>query len=204
MIKRVFDLLASLSGLVVLCPLFAAIAVSIKLGDGGPIFYRQERVGRGGRCFKIWKFRTMRVNADKIGPSITSSVDPRITAIGRLLRRSKLDELPQLLNVAFGEMSLVGPRPEVPRYVALYTPEQRRVLELTPGITDLASLEFRDEETLLAQAADAETFYREYCIPKKIELNLAHASHATMWRDLWIIIKTIASIAFRNQGTRRH
>lgn len=197
MMKRGVDLLASIAGLVLLSPLFVTISIAVKLGDGGPVFYRQERVGRHGRSFRIWKFRTMRVDADKIGPSITSSVDPRITRVGWLLRRSKMDELPQLINVATGEMSLVGPRPEVPKYVALYTAEQCRVLALKPGITDLASLEFRDEETLLSKAPDSEAFYREYCIPKKIELNLAHADRATIWRDFQIILKTVGSILFR-------
>jgi lipopolysaccharide/colanic/teichoic acid biosynthesis glycosyltransferase len=198
MIKRFIDVFASLVGLVILSPLFILIAVSIKVSDGGTVFFRQERVGRRGCTFRIWKFRTMLVGADKIGPSITSAIDPRITKVGRLLRSSKLDELPQLINVVVGEMSLVGPRPEVPKYVALYTVEQRKVLDLKPGITDLASLEFRDEENLLAGAPDAEIFYRDYCIPRKIELNLKHASKASAWRDLEIVIRTIVSIVTRS------
>jgi lipopolysaccharide/colanic/teichoic acid biosynthesis glycosyltransferase len=141
----------------------------------------------------------MRAGADKIGLSITKSTDVRITKIGAYLRKLKLDEMPQLLNVLVGEMSLVGPRPEVPKYVSLYTSEQRRVLELVPGITDLASLEFRDEEALLAAATNAEVYYREYCIPKKIELNLRHASRASIWSDIEIIFRTIVAIVTRSK-----
>jgi lipopolysaccharide/colanic/teichoic acid biosynthesis glycosyltransferase len=189
--KRCFDLFFSSAGLLVLSPLFLLIAVLVKAGDGGPVFFRQQRVGLGGRLFWIWKFRTMVVDAEKQGLKITSGSDRRITRIGRLLRRSKLDELPQLWNVLRGDMSFVGPRPEVPRYVALYTPDQREILRLRPGITDLATLEFRHEEELLRQAADVERLYIDYCIPKKIELNLRYAQRASIWQDTWIILQTL-------------
>jgi lipopolysaccharide/colanic/teichoic acid biosynthesis glycosyltransferase len=176
-------------------PLFAAIAVCIKLGDGGPVFFRQQRVGQNGRLFRIWKFRTMRQGAHKMGPQITRRGDTRITIIGRALRAWKLDEIPQLLNVVLGEMSFVGPRPEVPSYVALYSEEQREVLKLRPGITDLASLEFKDEEILLASAEDPEKLYRDYCIPRKIQLNLEYAQHASIGSDIKLIACTIGAVS---------
>ena len=191
MAKRAFDLFFSVVGLLVLSPVFALLAVAVKLSDGGPVFYRQQRVGQGGRLFAILKFRSMVVNAEKLGLSVTKEGDPRITRVGRFMRKTKLDELPQLWNVLRGDMSFVGPRPEVPRYVAHYTTEQRRVLALKPGITDLATLEFRNEEELLRTAADTEKFYMEYCIPRKIELNLAYARQATVWKDVKIILKTV-------------
>ena len=157
--KRSLDLLFSITGLLALSPLLLLIILVIKFSDGGPVFFRQVRVGQGGRKFRIWKFRTMIVNAEKLGLSVTRDGDPRVTPVGRLLRKSKLDELPQLLNVLAGEMSLVGPRPEVPRYVEQYSPEQRRILELKPGITDLAILEFSHEEDLLRSRPDVERFY---------------------------------------------
>jgi len=200
MSKRCVDLIASTVGLVMLCPLLFIIGLLVKFSDGGQIFYCQERVGYRGRLFKIWKFRTMRVGSDKMGPSITKSADPRITKIGAFLRKLKLDELPQLFNVLVGQMSLVGPRPEVPKYVSLYTPQQWQVLELIPGITDLASLEFRDEESLLAAATDTETYYREFCIPRKIELNLMYAAKASIWRDIEIILRTIAAVIRRTKS----
>ena len=189
--KRAFDLFFAASGLLVLSPVFGLLVVAVKLSDGGPIFYRQQRVGQGERLFAILKFRSMVLNADKLGISVTKEGDPRITRIGRFLRKTKLDELPQLWNVLRGDMSFVGPRPEVPRYVAHYTTEQRQVLTLKPGITDLATLEFRNEEELLLTAVDTEKFYLEYCVPRKIELNLAYARQATVWKDVKIILKTV-------------
>lgn len=191
MAKRAFDLFFSVLGLLVLSPLLLLLALLVKLSDGGPVFYRQQRVGQGGRLFAILKFRSMVVNAEKMGLSVTKDGDPRITQIGRFLRKTKLDELPQLWNVLRGEMSFVGPRPEVPRYVAHYTAEQRRVLALKPGITDLATLEFRNEEELLRTAGDTEKFYLEYCVPRKIELNLAYARQANLWEDVKIILRTL-------------
>lgn len=189
--KRAFDLCFATGGLLFLSPVFGLLALAVKLSDGGPVFYRQQRVGQGGRLFAILKFRSMVLNAEKLGISVTKEGDPRITRIGRFLRKTKLDELPQLWNVLRGDMSFVGPRPEVPRYVAHYTTEQRQVLALKPGITDLATLEFRNEEELLRTAGNTEKFYLEYCVPRKIELNLAYARQATIWKDVIIILKTV-------------
>ena len=172
-------------------PVLVLLALCVKLSDGGPIFYRQTRVGRYGSLFRIWKFRSMVVNAEKLGLAVTSGNDPRITRIGRILRKTKMDELPQLWNVFVGEMSFVGPRPEVPRYVEKYTPAQREILQLKPGITDLATLEFRDEEDLLKAQSDVEKFYLEVCVPRKIELNLQYARQASLPRDVWIILQTL-------------
>jgi lipopolysaccharide/colanic/teichoic acid biosynthesis glycosyltransferase len=189
--KRAFDLGFSIVGILFLSPVFGLLAVAVKLSDGGPVFFRQQRVGQGGRLFAILKFRSMLVNAEKMGLSVTKEGDPRVTRIGRFMRKTKLDELPQLWNVLRGDMSFVGPRPEVPRYVAYYTTEQQRVLALKPGITDLATLEFRNEEGLLSTVADTEKFYLEYCVPRKIELNLAYAKTANVWEDIKIIIRTL-------------
>lgn len=191
MSKRIFDLLFATVGLVFLSPLFLVLAALVKLSDGGSVFFRQERVGRDGRPFRILKFRSMVANADKLGLSVTRDGDARITRIGRWLRKTKLDELPQLWNVFVGDMSFVGPRPEVPRYVEKYTPDQRRVLALKPGITDLATLKFRNEEELLRTATDTEKFYLDYCVPRKIELNLAYARTANVWEDTKIILQTV-------------
>lgn len=192
--KRAFDVAASAAGLVLLSPLFLLVAAAVKLGSAGPVFFRQERVGQGGVPFRIWKFRTMVADAERRGGALTVGEDPRINAVGRFLRRTKLDELPQLLNVLAGEMSLVGPRPEVPRYVAGYTDAQRRVLDLVPGVTDPASLEYRDEARLLAGHADPERAYVEEIAPHKIRLNLEYAARATRWSDLVIIVKTVAHL----------
>lgn len=189
--KRVFDLIFSVVGLVLFLPFGLVIALAIWVSDRGPVFFRQVRVGLGGRTFKILKFRTMVMNADKMGPSVTKDRDPRITSIGRLLRRTKLDEMPQLWNVLVGEMSFVGPRPEVPRYVERYTPEQRRLLELKPGITDLATLVFRDEETLLKSATNVEEFYVAHCIPRKFKLNIQYAKRANLLEDIFLILETL-------------
>jgi len=189
--KRAYDVFFSGIGLILFSPVLLLLAVAIKLADKGPVFFRQKRVGHRGNPFWILKFRTMIVNAERAGLSVTQDGDPRITRIGRILRKTKLDELPQLWNVFRGEMSLVGPRPEVPRYVELYTPEQRKILDLKPGITDLATLEFRREEELLKTAADVERFYLEFCVPRKIELNLLYARDANLLSDTWIILQTV-------------
>ena len=188
--KRGCDLLMAVLGLVIFSPLLFIIALAIKVSDGGSIFYRQWRVGRWGRLFQIWKFRTMKEGADRVGPGVTRDGDPRITALGRWLRKTKLDELPQLWNVLSGEMSFVGPRPEVPQYVARYTADQSAILGLKPGITDLATLEFINEEEMLRNATDVESFYLLYCVPKKVELNLRYARQASLWQDLKIIFRT--------------
>jgi lipopolysaccharide/colanic/teichoic acid biosynthesis glycosyltransferase len=190
-VKRAFDITFSTLGLVVFSPAFGVLAVAIKLSDGGPVFFRQERVGQRGRLFKIIKFRSMVVNADRLGLSVTRCEDPRITRIGRFLRKTKLDELPQLWNVFKGEMSFVGPRPEVARYVERYNEEQRKVLSLKPGITDPAALAFRNEEELLQRAQDIERFYVEECMPRKIALSLEYAQRASVWTDVAVIVRTM-------------
>jgi lipopolysaccharide/colanic/teichoic acid biosynthesis glycosyltransferase len=189
--KRAFDLFWSLLGLALLSPLLALAAIAVKLEDGGPVFYRQERVGRGGRSFRIWKFRTMVVDADRLGRAITVGRDPRITRSGAFLRRAKLDELPQLMNVVVGEMSLVGPRPEVPKYVALYGPDQRGILVHRPGITDLASIKYRNESDLLGAMADPDAFYVREILPDKIRINQAYAARAHVWTDFLVILATL-------------
>jgi len=190
--KRIFDAVLSFVALVVLLPLFVAVATLVKLSSPGEAFYRQERVGRGGRIFWIAKFRSMRTGADRCGAAITSSGDPRITPIGRVLRRLKLDELPQLWNVLRGDMSLVGPRPEVPQYVELYTAAQRQVLSIRPGITDPASISYRGEERLLAKQADPERYYREVILPDKLKMNLEYLSHMSFLYDLSLVLRTTA------------
>src|SRR5450759_358678 len=158
-LKRLFDVAMASLGLLLLLPVGLLLALFIKLSDGGPIFYTQIRIGQFGRSFQIRKFRSMIVNADKLGLPVTQEEDPRITRLGRLLRKTKLDELPQLWNVLMGEMSFVGPRPEVPRYVKGYTPDQREILSYKPGITDMVTLQFRNEEALLRGSQDLEAFY---------------------------------------------
>jgi lipopolysaccharide/colanic/teichoic acid biosynthesis glycosyltransferase len=190
-LKRAFDILCSGVGLLALWPVGLLIGLLIKLTDRGPIFYGQTRIGQFGKPFRIWKFRSMVVNADKLGVPLTKEEDPRITWMGRFLRKTKLDELPQLWNVLAGNMSFVGPRPEMPRYVERYTPEQREILKFKPGITDMATMLFRNEEALLRGTGDVEGFYLRYCLPKKIELNLQYAQHASVLRDIWIIVQTL-------------
>lgn len=192
--KRSLDLAVSVGSLIVIWPLLLIIALAVKVEDGGTVFFRQERIGRGGQPFKMWKFRTMVQGADKVGPQITSAGDPRITRVGAWLRERKLDELPQLINVLSGDMTLVGPRPEIPKYVAMYTFEQRSVLELEPGITDRASIVFADESTVLATVADPERFYVDHIVPEKIRLNLEYADSATPLRDLGVVFETLGKI----------
>ncbi|MCA2668078.1 MAG: sugar transferase [Microcystis sp. M114S2] len=194
--KRIFDLLFSLMGILVLAPIFLAIAVWIKVDSPGSVFFRQVRVGQFGKEFRIYKFRTMVTNAEALGKQITVGEDPRITDCGRFLRKYKLDELPQLFNVLKGDMSLVGSRPEVPKYVALYTPEQLKVLELPPGITDLASIRFRNESELLAQAENPEEFYVKEIMPQKLELNKQYLAQANLIFDLYIILQTLWRLGF--------
>lgn len=191
--QRTFDLVSSAAGLVLLAPLLLGLAVWIRLDSPGPIFFRGVRVGKGGAPFRIWKFRTMIVDAAARGAGITTRDDPRITRSGKFLRQYKLDELPQLWNVLRGEMSLVGPRPEDPRYVALYTPAQRAVLDVSPGITSAASLSFRHEEALL-HGADWERTYTESVLPKKLDIELYYLRHRTLWSDLAIVGKTFVSV----------
>lgn len=196
--KRSFDFCAALLGLCVLALPLLGIALAVRLDSPGPVFFRQQRVGRHGRCFRIHKFRTMVVQAEGAGPQITANHDRRITRVGRFLRRWKLDELPQLLDVLAGEMSLVGPRPEVPRYVAHYPADVRDlVLGLRPGITDRASIEFRDEGRLLAEAADPERCYVEEILPRKLAYYVDYAHHHTLAGDLVILLKTLAVLVGR-------
>jgi lipopolysaccharide/colanic/teichoic acid biosynthesis glycosyltransferase len=190
-LKRAFDVFFSFIGLILLSPLLLTIAMVLKLSERGPVFYHQRRIGLRGRPFLIHKFRTMAHDAEKTGPSVTRDGDSRITRLGRILRKTKLDELPQLWNVIKGEMSLVGPRPEVPEYVAQYRPEQRAILNLKPGITDLASIYFRNEEMLLKHADHVEAFYLQHCVPRKVQLNLDYARRANLFTDAWIIVQTL-------------
>lgn len=190
-LRRGLDLLGATIGLIALTPLFILIAVAIRVDSPGPVFFRQGRVGFGGRVFQIWKFRTMRVDAGENGPRITIGGDPRITRVGRHLRRWKLDELPQLLNVLDGSMGLVGPRPEIPEYVEMYGPRERKVLGFRPGMTDPASLKFRNEELLLRQVEDPLRHYEEVLMPQKVALNLEYARRATAASDLGVILRTI-------------
>lgn len=182
--------MASLVGLLLVSPVLLAVAGFVKISSPGPILYRQERVGLGGRVFRIVKFRTMHRDAETRGPAVTSAMDPRVTGVGRWLRRLKLDELPQLWNVLKGEMSLVGPRPEVPRYVESYSPAQRRVLTVRPGITDLASIAYRREEELLAGHADVDRYYREVVLPYKLNLNLQYLDRMSFAYDLLLLTRT--------------
>lgn len=198
MAKRLFDIVASLLGLSLLWLPGLLVAFWIKLDSAGPVFFRQERVGRFGRTFRIHKFRTMRTDAERIGGSLTVGTDARVTRAGRWLRAHRLDELPQLIDVLRGEMSLVGPRPEVPRYVAMYPAALRdRVLAVRPGITDPASLAFRGEADLLAAAHDPEREYVEVILPKKLALAADYAAHATLWTDLGIVARTLGVLVTR-------
>lgn len=192
--KRLFDITASGLGLIALSPLFAIMAVWIKCDSPGPVFYRQVRVGRGNKDFRIFKFRSMRVGADKKGLITVGGHDPRVTRSGYYIRKYKLDEFPQLINVFLGDMSLVGPRPEVRKYVDMYTPEQMHVLDVRPGITSLASLRYRNENELLAQAADPDRCYIEQVMPDKIAIDLEYVANAGLWTDIKLIFSTLAAI----------
>lgn len=201
LVKRLFDIAASLVGLALLAPLFAVIALAIRLESDGPALFLQERVGLEGKRFRIIKFRTMRPSAPAEGPQLTVGQDPRITPLGNLLRRYKLDELPQLINVFKGEMSMVGPRPEVPAYMARYTPEQRAIiLSVRPGITDFAAIEYSDEAAILADAADPETAYVEAVMPKKFALYRRYVEERSFWLDMKLISRTLVKIVERSRG----
>lgn len=188
MVKRLFDILFSAVTLVVLLPLMLAVALWIKIDSSGPVFFRQVRVGRDGRPFRIYKFRSMRVGAQGRGPQLTVGDDARITHVGTVIRRYKIDEFPQFINVLLGDMSLVGPRPEVPRYVGLYPPAVRDVvLSVRPGITDLASIAYRDESDLLGASADPERTYVEQVLPAKLALCERYVRERSFLGDLAII-----------------
>lgn len=192
--KRLLDLLLTIPGLIVISPVLIIVSLIVYAEDRGPVFFRQNRVGLNGKSFKMFKFRTMIVDAEKYGGQLTVGRDPRITRVGYWLRKFKLDELPQLFNVVTGEMSLVGPRPEVIRYVELYNDEQRQVLKLKPGITDLASIKYSNENDILANSADPDKTYIEQIMPEKIAINLDYATSASLIADFLVILKTIAKI----------
>ena len=199
MLKRAFDIAASAIGLTLLSPVLIVVALLIKRDSRGPVFFRQTRVGRHETYFRIYKFRTMYVDGGKNARSITVGDDPRITPVGRFLRRTKLDELPQLLNVLKGDMSIVGPRPEVPEYVAVYTPGDREtIFQVRPGITDEASIAFRNEAALLATASDPIAFYKEDVLPKKCQMAVEYVKNQSFVGDLKIIAKTLRALLFRD------
>lgn len=192
--QRLFDVALSGAALLVLSPLFLGIAVAVALSSKGPILFRARRVGRAGVLFDVLKFRTMAVGAHTVGPAITRAGDPRVTTVGRWLRRTKLDELPQLVNVLWGEMSMVGPRPEDPKYVAHYTESQKVVLRARPGITSAASVRYRHEEQLLARD-DWEHYYREVLLPEKLRIDAEYLENRTLWSDVRVLAATFFTVA---------
>lgn len=195
MSKRLFDWIMSTLGLLMLAPALLLIAILVKLDSPGPVFYRQERVGRHGKPFRIHKFRTMRHEPAGQGLQITVGADSRITRVGGFLRSTKLDELAQLIDVWLGDMSLVGPRPEVPRYVAHYPADmKKKILSVRPGITDIASIEYRDESNVLARAADPEYAYIHEVMPHKLALAASYVDQASVWTDIKLIVRTIQAI----------
>ncbi|MEW5723017.1 MAG: sugar transferase [Thermodesulfobacteriota bacterium] len=197
--SRRLELVLAASGLLLLSPLFLFLAVWIKLDSPGPVLHRAWRVGQGGRLFRLYKFRSMIARAELAGPAITARDDPRITRAGRWLRRFKLDELPQLINVVRGDMALVGPRPESPLYVALYTPEQRRVLAVRPGITSPATLRYRHEEELL-QGEDWEKTYREKILPDKLVFELDYLKRKNLITDMELLVRTVLALVAKPGG----
>lgn len=201
--KRCVDVLLSLSSIIVLAPILLSIGVLVKLDSMGPVLFRQLRVGKDGRLFWILKFRSMVNGAERIGPGITAANDLRITRVGRFLRQWKLDELPQLWNVLKGEMSFVGPRPELPSYVAQYSDEQRAMLRMRPGITDAASIRYRDEELLLERSSNAEQFYCEKILPEKLTLNLKYLKDLSFAHDLSLLLFTLKSVARHSVPERK-
>jgi lipopolysaccharide/colanic/teichoic acid biosynthesis glycosyltransferase len=192
--KRIFDFLVALFGLIITSPIFAVVAIGIKITSPGPVYYRAKRTGKSGKPFTMYKFRTMVVNADKMGGPSTASDDPRLTKIGLFLKKFQLDELPQLINILKGEMSLVGPRPEVEMYTSMFTAEEKKILTVPPGMTDYASLWDFHEGELLKGSDDPEKTYMEKVRPKKIELQLKYVKEHTFWIDLKIIVKTVLKI----------
>lgn len=192
--KRAFDIIASGLGLIVLSPLFLILAIWIKLDSKGPVFYRQVRVGLHNKEFRIFKFRSMRVGSDKGSLVTIGGHDPRVTRSGYFIRKFKFDELPQLINVFLGDMSLVGPRPEVRHYVDYWTPEQMHVLDVRPGITDPASIKFRNENELMEKAEDPEKYYIEVIMQEKIKLYLEYVNNHSFWGDIGLIFKTFWTI----------
>jgi lipopolysaccharide/colanic/teichoic acid biosynthesis glycosyltransferase len=194
MLKRVFDIAVSATALFLLLPLLLFLAFAVALSSPGGAFFRQVRVGRAGKEFGLLKFRSMRPGSEAKGQITVGGRDPRITGIGYFLRKSKLDELPQLINVFVGDMSIVGPRPEVPRYVALYSAEQRQVLSVRPGITSAASIAYMDENELLGKSSDPDRTYIEEVMPAKLDLDIEYVRDHSFGRDLWIILRTAAGL----------
>jgi lipopolysaccharide/colanic/teichoic acid biosynthesis glycosyltransferase len=194
MIKRIFDFIISFVSLLFIFPLLFLISIIIKISTPGPVLYKQVRVGKYNKEFKIFKFRTMHLNADKMGLLTVGGRDPRVTTVGYYLRRYKVDELPQLINVFKGDMSFVGPRPEVRQYVNLYSENQKKVLNVKPGITDLASIEFRNENEILSEQEDPNQYYIDNIMPKKLEINLKYIAQRDLLKDLGVIIKTFGAI----------
>lgn len=192
--KRLFDIFASGIGLLVLSPLFLVVAIWIKCDSNGPVFYKQQRVGRGNKDFWLYKFRSMRPGSDKQGLITVGGRDPRVTRSGYFIRKYKLDELPQLINVFLGDMSLVGPRPEVRKYVEMYTPAQMHVLDVHPGITDLASIRYRNENELLEQAEAPDRYYVEVIMQDKLKINLEYVAKHSFWYDIKLIFMTFWEI----------
>ena len=192
--KRVFDVTASVIGGVVFLPILIPIAIWIKLSSKGPLFYVQKRVGKNFKEFNLYNFRSMTVNADRQGPSVTSGDDPRITKVGKIIRRTKIDELPQLLNVLKGDMSLIGPRPEVMKFVEQKKEAYKKVLSVKPGITDNAAIAFRDEETLMEQYTDKEKAYVEIILPQKIELYYEYIDNISFQNDVKLLMQTLKVI----------
>lgn len=190
-IKRIFDIIMSLIGIIILSPLLIIVSIAIKVSSPGNILFLQKRVGKNGEEFNIYKFRTMVSDAEKLGKQITVGNDSRITKVGAFLRKFKIDELPQLFNVFNGDMSLVGPRPEVPKYVALYNEEQRKVLSIRPGITDMASLRYRDENDILGKVDNPEEYYINVIMQDKLKLNLEYIEKSNIIFDISLILKTI-------------
>ncbi len=193
--KRAVDLMLASVGIVLLAPLMASIALAVAVSSRGPVIFRQPRLGRYGSVFTMYKFRSMRVSAPgAVVPLVTATGDPRVTRLGRLLRRYKLDELPQLVNVLRGDMSLVGPRPEVARYARFYPEEYKRILSIRPGITDFATLEYHDEEELLARSADPESAYVNEVLPKKIDLYMRYLDECSLRTDMIVLARTLRRV----------
>ena len=199
MLKRLCDIVISVVALILLLPVFAIVAILIKLDSPGPVFFRQLRVGFHGQLFRIFKYRTMVVNAEKIGGPSTTADDRRITRSGKWIRRFNLDELPQLMNVLKGEMSLVGPRPEVPQYAALFRGAEKEILSVRPGLTDWATLWNIDEGAVLAGDADPERAYLELIRPEKIRLQLEYVKRRSFWVDLVILVQTVIAVVLRTK-----
>ncbi len=192
--KRLFDFVVSFLGLLAISPILLIVAILIVIDSKGGVFYRQVRVGKGNKDFRIFKFRTMHTDADKLGLITIGGRDPRVTKVGYYLRKYKLDELPQLINVLVGDMSFVGPRPEVRKYVDLYTDEQKKVLEVRPGITDLASIEFRNENEILEKQENPNQYYIDVIMPHKLGVNLEYLKKRSLLKDIGVIFKTFLAI----------